>query len=621
MMISLGGGALHHGMNKGFEDFEIEDDTQMVPALGLERNRFWSWIQGPVPPRDETPKISHPLLVRWEQWPYQLRHRFPHRARVLVLYAYFALWFIINYAILHPHLITGPLLNGESGIVSLSCTGDHYLWQGKNQLCGPDGSQCLNKNEDIIVKCPALCDRGWIYSATPVGTEMVKYRQFAIGGGRIDGEDEVLTKPYRGDSSPCSSAVHGGLLSPFFGGCVKLKLTGEQWSFESRKGPYGTGWSVAFPSFFPSSFVFSQLPDGLSGCYDPRLVIMAVNFLMGAPVIYLASGAIGFWTSALAGFWTILLVLDPPFIVNPQWPRSTAELVSNGFAKMLPLCFVLYTLWTTSVERTLAEGSPLAKLFLWYPLFWVGSANSITFDRIPIDRLTVGDIKEMPGSIIAIVIVIPLIILCVVVQAVQIWRSGRLLPYFKWYSVMILVLITLALLPNLELRIHHYILGLFLIPGTSTRGYTAYVLQGLLLGLILSGIARWDFASIVETHVSLLRGEAGASPVPPSNLTFNGTHILWDKPENRPDKLLGFSLIVNDVESYVGEESSIDIHVLINDNEYLQSSLEKVASIPLFFRVAISSTDPGSLERGDYTRAGVLDWPSGKWQDPEPGMS
>lgn len=568
--------------------------------LGPEKRH---WLYGPNPPTDEPPRVEHPLLIPWEQWPKQLNHRVDHRVKALILSVYLLLWFAVDYAILYPHLIQGPMLEGES-LLSLTCSGEAQFWRGKNQMCGLKGENCLRDGEEVIVKCPALCDRGWAYSALAVGDEMVKYRQFSIGGGRLQEqqENDHLTGAYRADSYPCASAVHGGALSPFFGGCVKMKFTGERLSFESRNGPYGTGWSVGFPSFFPESFVFVKLPTGLSGCHDPRLVVLCVNVLLGMPVVYLGSGFVTFWVSMMSAFWTIVASLDPPYIGNSE--ESTAKLLSTAFARLLPLGFVLYVLWITTSRTTLAGGSPLCKLFIWYPLMWAGAANKITFDRLPVDRLTPHDIKQMPGSILTVIVVSIIILACAIVQALQLWRAGKFVQYLKGYIAVFIALGLLAQLPNLGLRIHHYIFALIWLPGTGTRGITAYLLQGILLGLLLSGIARWDFASIVETDVSLLRGEAGASSDPPSGFDYNGTHVLWERPEQHPDDLTGFSLLVNDLEWWTGEETAVDI-----------ADLKEFETV--FFRVGMSSMD--SDRRGDYTRGATLR--KGKWVPPAEGVS
>ena len=57
----------------------------------------------------------------------------------------------------------------------------------------------------------------------------------------------------------------------------------------------------------------------------------------------------------------------------------------------------------------------------------------------------------------------------------------------------------IALLPNLQLRVHHYIIALALMPGTAWPTRLSAIYQGLLLGLFLNGIAAFGFDSILQT--------------------------------------------------------------------------------------------------------------------------
>jgi len=601
---------------------------------------------GPDKPCDDPPNVNNRLLYPLEQYPQRFKHRFSHKIRTMILVVYCSFWFALVYSILFPQLTSPPRLKGsKETIVSLSCTGQQYFWKGKNGKCGLNGELCTPfEDRDVIIKCPALCDRGgWTYSAYPVGDQMVKYTGYTIGGGLKNEKDDdgTLTHPYRADSFPCGSAVHAGVLSPFFGGCVKVSFVGSQLSFNSTMGHYGTDFSVPFPSFFPSSFVFKQLPQGLSGCYDWRLLILFINILFGLPIVYLADGLISYWIINLVCYWTILLSLDPPMTYNPEDTESVSQLFSIGFQRMLPLCFVLYTLWKVATRRTFSEPtSPLAKVFLWYPLFWIGAANNITFDRLPVDRLTPQDLKEQAGGLVAVLSIIGTIVTCAFIQAYKLWKSGRFQKYFKIYITLIIGIVTFALMPGLSLRIHHYILALLLIPGCATKGFSAFMFQGILLGLFLSGIARWDFASILETQRSLLREEAGGSLEPPRFNDFDNGIVSWvdhnktaviinGEAKSPHDQLFGYSLVINDIERYVGNDTRIDMNELLQDNkslkELVDESLEENADengdITLYLRLGKSTISAQRETRGDYTRAAVLKWPSGNWTAPVDGLT
>lgn len=627
------------------EQLELEMDDEFLSRrtgsyhLG---NKYVDFVlkvfRGPDKPQDDPPDFSNrPFLAPFERFPHSIRHRYPHFRRSFILIGYLICWFTMIYLIMEPVFKYGATVteDGEElEVLTMSCSGDGEFWRGKNQQCGLDASLCLSDKKEIVIKCPALCDRGWIYALAPVGEQLIKYRQYAIGGGGIpknEQKDYDLSYPYRADSYPCASAVHAGILSPILGGCLKVKFDGAKLSFDSKNGPYNTGMSVNFDSFFPASFLFQRFTNTatIEGCYDPRFSILLINFLLGIPLIYMASGAVAFWVLSVVGFWTIIIALDPPIVPNAKNPDSIARLFDAGFARFLPLCFVLYVMWRTSVKRTLSEPtSPIAKTILWYPLFWSGVANNLTYDRLPMDRLTLNDIRQLPGSFATFISLIITLVVCIFFQGYFIWKSGRFVTYLKLYLLILTGLITLSFLPGLGLRIHHYILGILFIPGTGTKGLSAFLLQGILLGLLISGVARWDFASIVESNVSLLRGEAGSSPDPPSNFTYFDGNISWAPTvftSAEDHGLDGYSIIINDVERYVGSETSINLEHLISTDNELKKIMNLALSVnddtPLYLRLGKSSTAKDSMERGDFTRAAVLRWPSGNWTDPEPGVS
>jgi hypothetical protein len=62
-----------------------------------------------------------------------------------------------------------------------------------------------------------------------------------------------------------------------------------------------------------------------------------------------------------------------------------------------------------------------------------------------------------------------------------------------------LVLLVLGLLPGLELRLHHYIAAITIIPLAAFPTRLSALYQGLLLGLFVNGTAAFGFASILQT--------------------------------------------------------------------------------------------------------------------------
>ncbi|KAH3685488.1 hypothetical protein WICPIJ_003535 [Wickerhamomyces pijperi] len=623
------------------ERLHIYESLSTNPLVRLFQ-RFW---RGPLVIRDKPPTPFNTTLLTLETFPSKIRSRVGSTKYQMGVFSYLVLWYGLIYALLYPSFKAVTRTHTGEEVISLSCSGAGYFWSGKNSQCGLDGDDCVKhifdsedeETKDVFVKCPALCDKGWTYSSTPVGDQMVKYRQYVIGGGAIEhneGAPEDLTHSYRGDSFPCDAAVHSGVLSPFLGGCIKMRFSKtEGLSFKSQNGKYDTGFSIPFDSFFPLSFILRQITSGeITGpCYDLRLVVLLLNIVIGLPFTYLTTGLCSFWVNSITGFWTIILTLDPPVTTTAADQSSVSALVSIGFERLLPLLFVLYVIWHTTVKTTLDEldgdgTSVLARCLCWYPLYWMGVANNITFDRLPVDRLTPHDIKEQPGALFTVSLLILLLVLGILIQGFAIWKADKHRHYIKLYALIIGSLTALAFLPGLELRVHHYILGMMLVLGTSTKGVSAFLLQGVLIGLLISGVARWDFASILETHISLLRGEAGVSSKPPTDLKYDNGVVSWTAPElstERIGDLKGYSVLINDVEVYVGKNLSLSMESFIESEQFLRKFITKALatseSVPLYVRVARSSLETN--RRGDYTRAGVLTWPSGQWSDPPDGVT
>ncbi|SCU91510.1 LADA_0F10418g1_1 [Lachancea dasiensis] len=599
--------------------------------------KFWN---GPEVPEDLSPTFPQrwSLTKRLECFPDTgFRKRFPSNSiRFSFLAIYCCFWCALIYAFIHYHYVMPPTFYRDNGervpIRTMTCQSSLF-WKGKNNACGTGGSLCLPFDQDeVYVRCPALCDRGaWTYSAINVGEERVKYRGYQIGGGERNEKDDILSYPYRGDSFACGAAVHAGAISPFTGGCARVAMSGYQNTFPPKEGRYNTGMSVGFSSFFPSSFSFKQLANGYtSRCYDPRIPVLILNIAMSLPVFYLYDGVYGYWILTVAGYVTLVFFLDPPLNVDPYDNEGFYRLMSLAFQRFLPLGFVLYVLWKCSVRRTLDHGSPVTKILCWFPTFWLGVMNNITFDRLPVDRLTITDLKEQAGALLAVGSIITTIISCAVVQAYSLWKSGRFRKFLCIYLTLIAGLFILGILPGLSLRIHHYILGILLVPGCATRGTPAYLFQGILIGLVLSGVSRWDFASIVETRGALLRGEAGDSWKPP--LFFHSkelpTSISWrllNASRTETEQLNAYSLLINDIEHYVGKNTTVDLALLMKEDsslgDWVNKSIVSGGSVNLYLRVARASQESPESQHGDYTNAAVLEWPQGIFHEPQPGVS
>ncbi|GAB1205955.1 hypothetical protein APSETT445_004634 [Aspergillus pseudonomiae] len=103
----------------------------------------------------------------------------------------------------------------------------------------------------------------------------------------------------------------------------------------------------------------------------------------------------------------------------------------------------------------------------------------------------------------------------------------------------------------MNLRIHHYILSLLFLPGTTIQTRPSLLYQGLLVGLFINGIARWGFDSILQTAAALLNGaELGSIlPVIGAPLIPSAQNIVFQFP-NVAEDADGISVLVNDVERF-----------------------------------------------------------------------
>jgi len=99
----------------------------------------------------------------------------------------------------------------------------------------------------------------------------------------------------------------------------------------------------------------------------------------------------------------------------------------------------------------------------------------------------------------ALVIIIIVVFVIFVNQIRVIRKTGWLPFYIGWYVLGGLVILVLSQLPGLQLRLHHYILAMILIPLTALPTRLSAIYQGFCLGLFLNGVAAFGFASILQT--------------------------------------------------------------------------------------------------------------------------
>lgn len=438
-----------------------------------------------------------------------------------------------------------------------------------------------------------------------IGNTSIVYRSLVVGGTPNATDDALV---YRGDSFVCGAAIHAGIIKNGRGGCGVVSLIGERSSYGSadRNGIS----SVGFDSNFPLSFEFNTtapIVDASEKCRDPRWDLLILSTIFTALFGIFTTSPVTFFTPIfIITFFQIAMASDPPSYSN--YP----SLASTTLGRFLPAAFVAALFYRFSVRKTLQNcKSHIEKTILWVGGCWVGALGNYTFEQIPIQRLTSHDINQQPGAVTALVIIVLVLFAVVLYQAWCFRTEGRLPRMLGLYAVLGISLLICLGIPKLSLRIHHYILALLLLPGTSMQTRVSLLCSGLLVGLFINGIARWGFDPVLQTAAAL-RGDAQlgsgipsiVAAVSGSNITFAWSSILRGYE--------GVSVIVNDVERYRG------VHA---DSDGNFTWTRQASESPEYFRFGFINYLPfGSVSYSDFTRAGIW-WPNGTWSDPAPGRT
>ncbi|KAI1749169.1 hypothetical protein F4782DRAFT_514792 [Xylaria castorea] len=557
------------------------------------------WIKGPPNPRIW--KID-PFFPAIQHAPLRLLDRVlpAKRHRLWLFFAYFAAW-ILTFALVFWHGQVASEIEGWGEPSDISCGVTYW---SKNNGCGIDGVDCRPfTNSSFAFRCPASCASYRVLNPRAVGDQEVSYAPLIVGGPP-DPSNE-LNPVYRGDSFICGAAIHSGIISGSQGGCGVVSLIGEQQNFVGTER-HGIN-SIAFDSYFPLSFTF--LPGIKCEAKDAQWSLLAISVVFTTGLsLFTASSAAFFFGTFIIAFWQVGLASDPP--VSGSFP----SIFSDVLGKFLPAMFCAWVFYDKMGVRRTLRGltAQVEKTILWLGGCWVGSLTNYTFDFIPISRLTGHDLEQQPGAKAALSVIV--IVLTVVVVG-QIWcfqQEARLVRYLKLYALLIVAILVSLALPNLSLRIHHYILALLLLPGTSLQTRLSLLYQGILVGLFINGIARWGFDSVLQTSMAL-QGDAQLGSALPSLITpiINSSLATitfhWNPPPSiRYD---GISILVNDVERFRGffGDKGDDEFVWARDNS---------SAIDEYFRFAYVQ----GTSAADYTRAGT--WNSEyKWIEMAPGPS
>lgn len=572
----------------------------------LRLQRAWAsvkiWVKGPHPSR---PWKIQPFLPKIQTAPIRIIDTFfpKRKQKVGLLIAFYATWILSFSLVLHKSAFTADI-PGYGAPVRIGCT--QRFWNDGNG-CGLNGDSCRPfENTTMPFRCPANCKRVQLLNPHAVGDYIANYRPLVIGGPTD--EDATLEEThYRADSFICGAAIHAGFISDKSGGCGVIQMIGEQSSYPSVDRNHIK--SIGFDSYFPKSFSF--LSGTSSQCRDLRWPLLGVSLTFTILLSLFTTAPSVFFPSIFLGiFLHVALASDPPSLSDYY------ALVSICLGRLLPASFCMYAVYRFAVSRTLhGLDAQFEKTVLWLGGCWIGALNNYTFDKIPIERLTPHDLQNQPGAIPALIIVVLCLFSIALLQAWCLRIEGRLPKYLGIYGIFVGSLLLLVAVPKMNVRIHHYILGLLLVPGTSMQTRPSLLFQGILIGLFINGIARWGFDSILQTP-NELRGDGPISSLLPlitapiihmntglhikPNITFE-----WALPF--PERYDGLSILVNDVERYRG---------YVDNEAESWTWVRHLREVPEYFRFAYLN---GGV-RGDYTKAGT--WSAeGGWTEMKSGPS
>jgi hypothetical protein len=457
------------------------------------------------------------------------------------------------------------------------------------QSCGLDGANCRPFNDTAFAfTCPANCAGVKVLNPRAIGNTSINYRPLVIGDGT-----------YRGDSFICGAAIHAGAIKDGSGGCGVVRLVGEKSGYKSadRNGIESVGFEGGFP--MGVEFVQSEAVQRDSGkCRDPRWKLLILSTIFTAVFGLCTKSPATFFAPVFAiMFFQVGMASDTPNYAD--YP-SLASIILGRF---LPAALVAALFYQFSVRKTLVGcKAHVEKTVLWVGAAWVGALGNYTLDKIPIQRLTGHDIRQQPGAVTALVIIVLILFVIILYQCWCLRTEGRLPRFLGLYALFGIGLGVLSAMPHLTLRIHHYILALLLLPGTSMQTRVSLVAQGLLVGLFVNGVARWNFDSILQTAAQL-RGDAQLGSVIPEILepVINGSTITfaWKAIQRGYE---GVSVIINDVERFrgVGDEKNF-------------TWTRRAEEADEYFRFGFVNYAPfGGVGYSDFTRAGT--WSTnGSW--------
>ncbi|WFD31647.1 Lethal(2) giant larvae sro7 [Malassezia sp. CBS 17886] len=507
--------------------------------------------------------------------------------------------------------------HGWTTPANYECTETFWLRNGE---CGLNGVQCAPfAGSTVPFRCEGGCSSTTLLNPRTIGDKQYNYIPLIVGGGA----GERGATPYRADSFVCAAAQHAGVIGAR-GGCGVLRLSGAYANYTASDA-HGIQ-SVPFPSTFPSSFTLHR-PAAQQDCADTRwkTYVLDVVFTVVVTFILRPKSIVLFWMLACVGFWHVNLVSEP---------RSVPPPVGAAVGDFGPHLFASYAVWRIAIRfvwpefRHMPVEFGVGTLGLW----WIGVLLNVVFENVPLNRLEGRDLAQQPGALSSLIVII-IVVVCLAINQVRVIRAAGELPkYLFLYVIAGLIIALSAAVPGEGVRLHHYIIGLALLPGCGFSTRISMLCCAFLYGMYTNGVARWGFDGLLQDH-AVIQGDAVGSSLLPT-FAANETALLADGvvrwsaiPAVARTAWDSFVLLVDDVVRYEGAGTQYNLTSLRGNfsssptgavSELLSPTQLDTAlnSSVHYLRLAYASAGAP----GDFTMA-ALAWMNGSWVPPPPGRT
>ncbi|KAI9096144.1 hypothetical protein DFS34DRAFT_581656 [Phlyctochytrium arcticum] len=546
------------------------------------------------------PTLQKPLIPKLSAKLTSLLNYVPRRSRWLAFCVYIAIWITVSGLLISFNNYKATTSAGTPQYIS--CTSQ--LWEWKVESCGLNGTYCFPfSNQSFVIRCPSMCHQTFNQNKRWLGDSQVGFMQpWVVGGGNSN---------YRAESWLCPSAIHAGIVSSVWGGCAAVNVVGPSSNYESTSANGLT--SLAFPSWFPKSYRLRAIPSSYCTDFSWGILPIFIIFILLFPLLHPSRGGFIF-ALVTSGFWYIIFI---------NIPNHSESWTSGAWGNYLVALTYTFVLWRLFVRHTVPSPSrfPL-DLFLFYtiPFYFALHMETITAPLANFG-LTSRAFRETT-TLIVFVVAVPIVVTVCLVQLWFIRRHGVLGKYILGYGLAIIAYFLLPAILSLHVHLHHYILGIILLPLTRLQTRPGFLMQGFCLGLVIQGLGRWGPASPFDTSFQNLAGDEAvwiprpAFAIDPVALRDNGT-VSWrfqdaGSASTTIDTGLpydGYSVLVNDVEMYRGPVPTTALTQLLAETDKTR---------PYYVRVALVSS--GSALEYSYptviTGSGNVTYPNGTTTSP-----